>query len=736
MPSFQGLTQQKSEGEAGGIGEFLRGPESKALTPQQVNSKAKGFDELANVFGQMSRAGFQQAESMAEEISTDALLQANSALDDVFTKSRLEIMADSSPDGVASAVKRYHSQIDSITKNTRINKGDRRKLDQMLNSRKNSLDLHAGELIIKNQKEAKRTNFYTSLPGNMNTVDNFINKYEFEEAAELGEKIYKNAVDLYSNKMITANELMVIQRAAAQALHKSKRLMESLGEDPNALDYQNLISSPFGMGSDATQRVGQPHDISTGYLYNTHLTDASTTGQEAAAIQTGKINIMDYSNLEPKQQEKIFALSEGSIAAENYIISNSNWNEVLVKYDDLKDRPSETLTMQEKGMKGRLEYMIQRFKSGNYNEIISDTVMGANIEQQRQLELTVINDGQTYNTSTPEGQQQAYYANTQSYNNYINKKIALGIAMHLPAEWIQPFDQQFANTIKASFKPNGDYNATIENIRTLAPEQRVYAINTVSKPNQQESLRTVTLARQSNSIEFLQDMIIANQEGINFDVLKLKDTQSDMKLKTAITSELSEIYDFQIRNGNSTTMLNKNIGSYGEGQTEQGGLQRISGMTEAAVNYVKFQAIKNNDLEMRNADKYIRNMVKEMNIGYDIKSGLNYSFNNTNLVMELSNRDASYVAQFAIKHAKERLKEHTSESQFVDILDRNPLFMTIDQFNNIIVTDTKTKSIIYTIPFSANFVEAALHEHEKEKQEYKENFPSPFSVPFRAGGIY
>ncbi len=379
-------------------------------------------------------------------------------------------------------------------------------------------------------------------------------------------------------------------------------------------------------------------------------------------------------------------------------------------------------------MKDHMEYVIKNFRNGYFDQLMGDTAKGAQIEQDFLITNSAINDSGRFNKDNPEDVASQRIANVKNLNSYMSKKVSLGTSIHLPNEWINPISYQYLAPIKESFIAGKDPNNALEGMFVLDPEMKSYLVNAMPNVQQRETMRIVAQASKETPKEFLQEVILANQTRADFSTLKIKDIK-ETKLRTLVQSELSDILDFNYRNGNATTMLGQSVGTPNGEQIIQGGQQRQAGLVDAAINYVKYKAIQKNDFEMDHVDSYISQFKNNIGTTYDIISGYDYSINNRNLGISLSKSEADLLANHAIMLAMQRIKGNASESEFMSMLDRNPLFMTIDQYNNIVVTDVKSKSVIYHMPFTKSFLDAAIH-HKKMDFENRPKYPETL-VGFR-----
>ena len=165
---------------------------------------------------------------------------------------------------------------------------------------------------------------------------------------------------------------------------------------------------------------------------------------------------------------------------------------------------------------------------------------------------------------------------------------------------------------------------------------------------------------------------------------------------------------------------------------------RATPVFKSLTNYVKYQAIKNNDFDLNHSQEYIDKAISLLGKGFDIKKGDNYIFNSLPITDKEAKKLANSVIDIAYaKHygkmpksnIKEELNDFTPGTKAVldkikksfkgaDISDEiaykkakqaflssNPLTIFNTPDNKIIVQDAK-RTIYYSFPFNHGLIHA------------------------------
>lgn len=692
--------------------EFLRlDSESTPFHPVAVSSKSKGSDVLADVFGEVSHVATKAAVSIAEEQSTSQLLTANTAASKIATQAKMSMMEDSTTDNLKRVMGDWVKQSDSIKSNTKLNGGDRRKLDAYLNTQTNELALHGTKLAVETDKKAVRLNYFDNFSANLEQVTKLVNKGQFTQAESLAGSMMQEAKNMHDLGGITGETFLHHQRLTKAILEQSIGLHKNLS-NPNldAKDYHDQSYSWPNSHADQSSLAQAPVDQNTAHIKTVHLNDQSYRNQYATAVKDRALDPEALLKLPQHQIDSIVFAKRGADSAEHYLQANSSWTSLVAEFNRLKTQPRDTLNSFEQGKLSRLEYIVKNFTNGYYPQMMNGTVLGAQASQDFQQTASAIE--QNYKSNDPRFEQ----ANAKNLNQYTSSMASIGISAHLPSEFIQPFHEQFLAPVKESLSVGGDPSKAVTAMHVLNPENKAYLVNSMPTSRDQEVMRVVAGKSDYTPPGFLKDMVQFNQKGLSFNDLKV-DGVKDTKIRAKIETSLADYLDFQFANGNATTMGNTPISTIGGPAILKNGQNRRAAATESFMNYVKGKAIEHGDFELNHVDDYISDLKKNMTTTYDLKSGYNYQINNKNLGHDLSKEEADAVASWAIVHALDRVKAGRSEADYYARLDKNPLFMTIDQYNNIVVMDQKSRSILYHIPYSSGFLTEALHANKKIRQD-------------------
>jgi len=226
----------------------------------------------------------------------------------------------------------------------------------------------------------------------------------------------------------------------------------------------------------------------------------------------------------------------------------------------------------------------------------------------------------------------------------------------------------------------------------------MWAANALKTPDQHLIVQSIAMAGDQLPPENSIDMIAANRKGMDYSKISDERDVNDTNLKAQIASSLSDQTKFLVT-------------QYGAAD----GIKLQNSMLSSSLNFVKYQAAKNNDLTLDHAQKYIDQAATFYKQAYPVQSGTNYAFNPNQV--NLTKTQADTLANYAIAQGRLKIQADISPEQYERVKFRggNNLSVTISPTNHIIAQDSNGK-IYYDKPYSLKLLADA---NQQEIQDTK-----------------
>jgi len=441
-------------------------------------------------------------------------------------------------------------------------------------------------------------------------------------------------------------------------------------------EHNNIFEE---LSSDGDLNIDRrPVNENTNYLYQSQIQD-STSQSVFASISRGiRPDTESLLSLSEHNYAKASLMWKGVTQAKGVIRSNEPVINMQARMSELS-KPGFKSTFSDQAELNYYKHWANELKT-NFNNAMNETSMGAGISKEYMLKNAAID--KKYGGMESQEKFEEMRAN---YNDMVNKYAALGNAMHIPSSMINPIAPDMRQQLESGFQKGGDPAAVLNLIDYHDSNTMPYLATAVKDPIQRQVIETAGNLQGKNLSEFNYRLVQDNQKGNDYSALKIgTEGKSEAFLKNAIISDAGI----------------KNILNYKSRFAD--GLQTTPAFINSALNYVKGEAMRNNDYSLTNFQKYISDFSKNVSQGYNFATGPAYQINK-NLEPNVTDSQWSYLSNMVLDHVYEKLNK---DYNFQDDLDRNPLTVVMSPYKQIQVVDRSGK-IYFNQPYSERLLDAS-----------------------------
>jgi len=674
------------------------------LQPQSVASSAQGSDALANMFEGLGQETAQVATQINNQQS-NANLYAGSALAAQAKNDFLyKLRSNPDPNAADQAFQEYQGAIGGIYQSTPVNASDRVALGRLLNTDYQGGQLQYNKNAVKQSNLTASIAFHTQFPGAMQELGS--NLIQNPDAAEANmQMIQENLGTAVRSGVITPTEYANYNTLMQTQMDRSHQLMSMFGNGsaPNAAQYHALTGVPGqtpDMNSPQNQTTAQGFNYLNADFNKQDLTSALYTGQMTPALLTYAATKL------PPEDYNEFLLSAGGVNQADALHNSGTGYAATQARIDYLNSQGRANNVVETAELNRLKQIQSGYKY-DYLGTISSTPAGQQINQNYLNQVAAIKNTPLQSDAM---QQQLESANNERIAQLVNQGRALGV----PADQIKPIDNTTAATLQNAFNVNQDTTPILNTAQSLNLTNAAYAANSLKQSNQQQAMYTASLAKSTDKTGFSQTFIVANQNGQNYSQIIFPKGESNKTLTAEIQTAIQPQLEYLSKQPDSAN--------------------QTSGLLQASVNAVKYQAYQSGDMNLANKKQYIQQVQNYLSEAYDVNKGTNYQFNNTQTPM--SPQDAQALANYASNQALDKITNGMSDAQREKAIDNNPLFVTISPDNNVNVID-QHGNIYWQQPFTSSMLGNAKAQHNARIEETKQqlNFAPVYTGGIPTGGF-
>jgi hypothetical protein len=669
------------------------------LPTTPIDSGAEGYESIGKAFRALSQTATNEIQYTKDLKNNSLYLSGASSAYDIEQQAKAQL--NEHPE-IASQIRNTAiNSLQTIAKTTDITGKDKNRLISSVNMSASRIGYNAEMARFNYAKDMASYNIFS---GWKETLDNLAQSVGTTHFNDLHNAATKQLDEAFKGGVLSPDKYYVLHEQLKHVMDNQILAHSSIGKDISALDLNTMAANPYS----TLDKSALPINGNTDYIQRNFTMDLTLNTLKTNLVRGEALNPMAIGYLKPEQTNELYLYGMGVQKANGVFNNGENYAQIVRRSKQLNNK--EHLTESERGEFERYQHIQNAFGYGDYSKLILSTPSGMRIENEFRDEAKTGN----YNLAL---------------NNRITKLAKYGIATGIDSHLIKPIPEQITQATQSSFDPGGNPETAINSMAMLTPENRVYLADAMKKPEHQE----VTYLVGSNHINLQDkaDLILSNQTGLSLDAIK-NTSKLEHDLAASIYAPKITFTD-KAKNSEQAYDAMKYLSL-----TSQ---NRQTPIFNALTNYVKFQAIRNNDFDLKHSKEYIDKAISLLGNGFDIKKGDNYIFNSLPITDKEAKKLAIHIIDTAyVKHygempksnIKEELNDFTPGTQAVldkiknpfkgtDISDEiaykkakeaflssNPIMVYNTPDNKIIAQDAK-RTIYYAFPFTAGLISHANH---------------------------
>lgn len=684
------------------MADFTRLPTNSPLIRMQPTpSGAEGEQALSEVFGKIGKASIEKSIDINNEISNASLYQTSNQLYRLQQSAEIEISQN--PEQAKMLVDTAKATATRIMNQAPMNDSDRRKLDHMADQQLTDIEFKGAKASIQLAKTQTLISFSSQWVEKLQQVRD---SYKDENLIESNVNNAKKTLDdLLKSQMITPHQYS----AYVDSLHaelQGAQDVHTLYQDEESHTARNYHKANAKIHSASSlHKVGMPIEESTDYLYADRMKQFDKSDVSAAIVNGTPLNFQVIASLPDHQRQEIRMEMEAVNHVKAIVDSGGSYQELEMLHDQLNAKGT-TLNSAQRAQKQYLDNIFEKYKNNKFLSQISSTPLGAQITNEHHMNIKAIE------SNTAMDNNQKAIATRQYDNQYVSQTVAAGLSTHTPTNLIQPIRDTEIAKAQSSFEFGSDPSNLINTMDYYDKANRVYVARGLEKPIQREAAYTVGMMEGSTNHGKRMDLIAANQKGIDWSPLSVKDGTNEPKVRGQVTASLDK------------KMLN---------YLSRLDTDRSNSMVEMTVNAVRYDGMKNRDYQLNDYKSYIDDWNKEYTKQYDIKSGSYYAFNKKQ-IPGLNDHEWELIANYTRDMGYEAMKAAPGRSNvdFRQSIDQNPLYVTITPDNFIVAMD-QYNNTVYSHFYDPRMLSVAKQHAPKAKDISAESIQAANQEASRRG---
>lgn len=689
------------------MAEITRYKEQPIFQPQPVSSAAKGYDALAQVFGEIGSTIKEEGIKVLDEQSKVSLLQSRNAMNQTVIDAKIQMI--NSPDLAGEIQEKANQNIKAISQTAMVHDAHRSVLDSEASSYLDQVKVLSASAQRKQLINDTRYSIGVEFPKTMQTIDDLYKRGRVEDAHKLQDNLTHTAELALKIGAIDPKTYQNINMAIQQTTVRAQRVLDMLQTgDGTAQQYHAAVGTPYG-DNNVDQSSMPANEYSTGNAM--HYDEESTKEKALSDIYSyGHLtNQHQTDTLTEDAQKNIHTQWLGANDAKSHIQSGTNQIAIEQRYNDLKGKAE--LSLRERGELNYLKNYYKRLENGAFIDEIRKTTQGDRIHQQfLSNERTIQNSGKKpeeiafdlHNNRTWEKQQ------------YIN----LWNGLHGDPKYVRPMSREEVAPVQTAFVLGQDPSLAISKIRAMDSSMVPYMAESMKDGKERAVVSIIGQAGDSITQGLGADLIYANQEGYQPKMLDAdKTVNTTKKIQGLIVADQS-IHD---------AISYLNLMPHDPKSAKEKGGSAASSMIDALTNTAFFKMDRSGDYHLENINGAVTLVGMNVKKAYDIYTSSNIMFNRSTLKLE--DQDLKSVGSYALAEAYSILKEQTPKArmvEFMDVLDRQPLMVVNTPNNYIAVINSTTKQLaldkngqpLFFHPYTDSMMHASKENKQREDWEH------------------
>lgn len=588
-----------------GIPEFKQ--DEDVFTPVNVNSRARGFEQYAQAFGQAAKFGEEQAVKIETEKSNAQLMTAASSLNDLTTKTQMGYIQN--PQLAKQVYQEATDTAETIKKSAYVNKEDRLRLEEMTNHSLNGLQLKAAEINDQQTKLVLNYQYGDKAGGLIAQLKYAVDKKDYKQAEILQKIIHENALAAAKAQVISPAQLEGIAQATMLAHLQSEELHKLAMDEHATAEQLHIASQSIFRGGNPLSDPQLPIDGNTHFLV-TEANRSQTFEDQIKNLYTNRpVNLMRVADATTNERYKFDQAQQGVNRINGMVSAGTPYTTIdhMVKALELRG-----------GNGNQDQAQIARWKA-----IKEDLITGNGTYQFARLseygrQLAVQHDAQNAALRTSYSGDELAQKLNESDQQYALDNLHYMRSIHMDPHYVQPLAAPWVSNLQLGMEKGNSPDITLQQLAALRPELRPYSSN-VMKYNYQGVATWIAGAGIGRADPSFQRDWLAAQQSISGKAINEDTAESQGAATPKIIGATKnqgnrnqDIWsDFAALNTD-----NKKLVAYLALTPDSEKV--INGFQTAVTNYVTYKGMLNNDASLDNKAQYINELSNNLSKSFKL----------------------------------------------------------------------------------------------------------------------
>lgn len=684
-----------------------------------VASAAKGFDALAQVFGDIGKEVKDVGVELLEEHSQINLLQSKNAMNQAINKAKVQMI--NNPDLASEIADSTRQSLKTISETAMLNNNHRALLDSTASTYLDELNISSAKTQRKQLLNDTSYSIATEFPKSIQQIDSLYKSGKIKEANALQDNLLNTAQLALKIGAITPQSYQSIADNISHTTVKAERIMKMLSSgNASAAEFHQVNNSIYGNNNiDQSSLPSNEYTKSNAQYY-----DEETTKEKALSdVYTyGHLtNPMQIDNLSDDVQASIYMQWEGANNAMSHLQSGTNQIAIQERYKQLKDKTN--LSLRERGELNYYKNYYNRLENGYFIDEMRKTTEGLKIYQQyMQNKRTIENSDES-----PERKAFDLHSNDTTEKQ---RYIALWNGMHGDPRYVKVMTKEEVSPVLTSFDLGQNPDIALKRIRATSSHLIPYLAESMDTGEQRSVVSIIGQAGDNISQGLGMQMIYGNQNGYQPKILQPDKTVSTRKKIEGLLVSNADI---------NNAIMYLGYMPHDPIAEKEKGMSAASSTIQALANTALFKMDRAADYNLTNLNGTVQLIGLNMRKAYNIYTSSNIMFNRSTL--KLDDQDLKSIGSYALAESYAALKSQTPESkvyEYMDIVDRQPLMVVNTPNNFIAVINSTTRQLaldkngkpLFYHPYTESMLHAAnenkdreSYEHYLKVLEYKQKHP-------------
>lgn len=606
--------------------------EQPIFNPVAITSESDSFDNFANTLSNLSKTLVN--EGIRENQEKSALIYSNAVSEAHSIKHDADIAMIRDPSHSAYIADHMKQSLDKLQATLPLGEVNKAKFKNYTQDISYRSELEAVKQERQQAQIGAQFNWYNSVENKIGAYRDALLSGDEKSATQIQEALLKQNESLVRFGALPMSSHKTLIDTLSKTTQHVNEYIGGVGSVENAHEYHQLTRFPFrnDLSADESTPMDETHTMVWEKIQGDYHFD------QAMSLLNDK-KIVDYQSFDKMTPHQKHDYEEAWHGIKDFeaIVNSVNPYDHIVDLNTNLTEHSERLSDRQKSLKTQSDMWLQQLKDGNMFVALSETARGKQILNQNMAYRSAAN---TIPFNSDEERQQ--YIN-KSKDNMVASMVSYAKSINIPEDYFNVLSPSQKENMKRLFSADSNPLELINEMNSYSESMKPFVARSVKDIGQFNILQTLVNVPDENLLQDKIDLVAANQTGRNFE---------DVKLRLAAEYKEKNLYTPSLLSGllaSDAGLQDAELLIFSQYPPETA--SRItSALYENMTNFIYYQGQKNQDLILKNADKYLRQAKNFVSAAYPVMVGENYIVNKKYSKM-LTNKDLSVLADYAIENA-------------------------------------------------------------------------------------